>query len=85
MLARRAVLNFVKAYPSEERAVVYSTHVMSEVEELCDRAGIIYRGRMVADDTVAALSAQGGEKGLEETFFQLVRRSDLLANEAVAS
>ncbi len=84
VMARRAVLDVVRAYPSEARAVVYSTHVMSEVEELCDRAAVLYRGRLVAEGTVAALIEQGGESNLERSFFRLVERSGLAEREAEA-
>ncbi len=84
VMARRAVLDVVRAYPSEARAVVYSTHVMSEVEELCDRAAVLYRGRLVAEGTVAALVEQGGESNLERSFFRLVERSGLAEREAEA-
>jgi len=85
VMARRAVLDVVKAYPSEARAVVYSTHVMSEVEELCDRAAILYRGRVIADGSIAALVAEGGEANLERSFFALVERSGLAPAEEVAA
>ncbi len=77
VMARRAVLDFCRSYPGEQRAVVYSTHVMGEVEELCDRVGILFRGRMVADDTVAGLKADAGAPDLERAFFELARRSGL--------
>jgi len=86
VMARRAVLDVVKAYPSTERAVIYSTHVMSEVEELCDRAAVLYRGRLIADGSVAALVAESGEASLERAFFRLVERSGLASNgEGVAA
>ena len=78
VMARRAVLDVVRAYPSSERAVIYSTHVMSEVEELCDRAAVLYRGRLVADGTIAELTEAGGEDTLERSFFRLVERSGLV-------
>jgi sodium transport system ATP-binding protein len=84
VMARRAVLDVVRAYPSEARAVVYSTHVMSEVEELCDRAAVIYRGRLVAEGSVEALIAEGGESNLERSFFRLVERSGLDRKEVPA-
>ena len=84
VMARRAVLDVVKAYPSPERAVIYSTHVMSEVEELCDRAAVLYRGRLIAQGTVAALQAEAGADGLERAFFTLVERSGLAADDAPA-
>ena len=75
VMARRAVLDFVKHYPSFERAVIYSTRVMSEIEELCDRVAVIYRGRLVAQDRVQALMDQTGASNLEQAFFELVERS----------
>jgi sodium transport system ATP-binding protein len=79
VMARRAVLDFCRSYPGEERAVVWSTHVMSEVEELCDRVAILYRGKIVAEDTVAGLKATADAPDLEGAFFTLVRRSGLAA------
>lgn len=72
VMARRALIDFVKAYPGSDRAVIYSTHVMSEVEELCDRLAIIADGRLVAEGTVASLAQETGADSLEGAFFRLV-------------
>lgn len=77
VVARRAVIDFVKSYPSRQRAVVYSTHVMSEVEDLCDRACILYQGKKIAEGAIADLVADGGGSNLEDAFFRLLKRSDL--------
>ncbi len=77
VVARRAVIDFVRDYPSRGRAVVYSTHVMSEVEELCDRASIIYRGRKIAEDSVQNLIEANGSNSIEEAFFRLVSQVDM--------
>ena len=45
--------------------VVLSSHVLSEVQATCERVVIIDRGRLVADDTPAALSARMREAGAE--------------------
>ena len=81
VVARRAVVDFVRDYPSKGRAVVYSTHVMSEVEELCDRASIIYQGRKIAEDSVDELKRSNGSNSIEEAFFRLVSRVDMGAEE----
>ena len=82
VVARRAVVDFVRDYPSKGRAVVYSTHVMSEVEELCDRASIIYQGRKIAEDSVDELKRSNGSNSIEEAFFRLVSRVDMGHEEA---
>ena len=75
VMARRAVLDFVTKYPTEGRAVIYSTHVMSEVDELCHRAAIIYQGKMIAVDTIDGLRQQTSAPSLEQAFFKLVELS----------
>jgi len=85
VVARRSVLDFVRSYPSAGRAVVYSTHVMSEVEELCDRACIIFQGRKIADGTIPELIATGEGKSLEDSFFRLISRTSTAADGGVAA
>ena len=43
-----------------EKTVIFSTHIMQEVQALCDRVVIINRGKIVADDPIEALSARIG-------------------------
>jgi ABC-2 type transport system ATP-binding protein len=56
---------------AKDRAVLISTHRLEEVAAICTRAIIIDQGRIVADDTPAALAA--GEGGLEGAFRRLTR------------
>jgi len=77
VVARRAVIDFVRSYPSANRSVIYSTHVMSEVEELCDRACIIYGGAKIAEGSIEEVVRQGEGRNLEDAFFRLVERSGL--------
>lgn len=46
---------------AEDRTVILSTHILSEVEALCERAIVIDRGRVVADDSLDGLRARVGE------------------------
>ena len=73
VLARRALLDFVLDYRAAGRLVVYSTHVMSEVEEVCDRAAVLDRGELIAQGTVADLLAQTGQSSLERAFFSMLQ------------
>lgn len=69
---RREVLGLVRRLAEEGRAVVLSSHIMGEVEKVCDRAGIIDRGRRVAEGSLDALRAQAGAAALDEAFVRLL-------------
>ncbi len=53
----------------KHKTVILSTHIMQEVEAICDRVIIIKKGEIVADSPIAELSATG--KALEEIFREL--------------
>ena len=73
VVARRAVLEFARAYRTSGRVVLYSTHIMSEAEELCTRAAIIDHGKLIALDTVENLKTSTQSGTLEDAFFKLTR------------
>jgi sodium transport system ATP-binding protein len=75
VMARRAVLDLVRRFADGGKAIIYSTHVMNEVEELCDRLAIIHRGRLVAQETVAGLLQATGTDRLETAFFAAIEHA----------
>ena len=72
VMAARSIGRFVRRCRNEGKTVIYSTHVMSEVEKLCDVVGIIHRGQLVAEGSLAELRARYGEQDLEELFVRAV-------------
>lgn len=73
IFARRTLLDFVAATRAPGRLTVYSTHVMSEAEEVCDRMAIVHEGKLVTVDTLGGILARTGERNLERAFFALLR------------
>jgi ABC-2 type transport system ATP-binding protein len=63
------------------KIILYISHVLEVVERVCARVVIIYRGRIMADDSVENLRKLANPPSLEEIFTQLVEQRDL---EAVA-
>jgi len=57
----------------EERTVIISTHILSEIEQIAQRVLIIRDGEIVADDTLSNLlcDEQGWRQSLEEVFLRL--------------
>jgi ABC-2 type transport system ATP-binding protein len=56
-----------------EKAVILSTHILEEVEAVCNRVIIISRGRIVADETPAAFQARKPGARLDEIFRTLTQ------------
>lgn len=60
------------------KTVILSTHIMQEVEAICDRAIIINQGKIIADDRLAALQQHSGNNGyLLVSFAEPVSAADL--------
>jgi sodium transport system ATP-binding protein len=72
VMTARAIVRFVRQCRDRGRTVLYSTHVMSEAEKLCDVIGIIHGGSLRAEGTLAELLARTGEADLEECFVKIV-------------
>jgi len=53
---------------AKEKTIVISTHILEEVDAVCTRAIIIARGKLVADDTPAALRARSPSGRLDDVF-----------------
>lgn len=78
VMAARSVVKFVRECRDRGKTVIYSTHVMSEVEKLCDVVGIIHGGRLLAEGTLPELRTRFGETDMEEIFVKVVGEPPLL-------
>ena len=74
VFARRALLDFVKAYRDLGNTILYSTHVMSEAEEVADRVGFLHQGRLVYEGSMEEALAMG-EGSLEKAFIRKVKEA----------
>lgn len=76
VLVARALLTTVAELRDHGKCIVFSTHIMREVERLCDRIAILYRGQFLAEGSLAELQQQYDEPDLEELFFRLISQHD---------
>jgi sodium transport system ATP-binding protein len=63
----------------EGKSIIFSTHIMSEAEKLCNRIAIIHRGEILACDTLDGLRDATGQHYLEDIFLHYVGGPDVLA------
>ena len=57
-LIQQTVLELVQEAKAEGRTVFFSSHILSEVQAVCDRVGIIREGRMIKVESMSKLTAQ---------------------------
>ena len=79
VMTARSIVKFVRECRNRGKTVIYSTHVMSEVEKLCDTIGIIHGGKLVAEGSLAELQARFAERDMEEIFVKAVGGEAALA------
>jgi sodium transport system ATP-binding protein len=72
VLASRTIVGFIRECREQGKTVLFSTHVMSEVEKLCDTIGIIHDGRLMAEGTLDELRERYRQADLEEIFVRVV-------------
>ncbi len=64
----RATRGLIRRIRDEGRCVLFSSHIMSEVEQLCDKLVVLGDGQVIADGTPDELRRATGQTDLEEVF-----------------
>ncbi len=72
IMTARTVIAFIRECRERGKTIVFSTHVMSEVEKLCDVIGVIQSGKLLAEGPPAELREKYKEDDLEEVIVKIV-------------
>jgi sodium transport system ATP-binding protein len=72
IMTARTITTFIRECRDRGKTVIFSTHIMSEVEKLCDVIGIIHDGKLLTEGTLAQLRERYAEQDLEEIFVKVV-------------
>ncbi|CAN5875222.1 hypothetical protein BH23ACT12_BH23ACT12_10330 [soil metagenome] len=72
-IGRRDVRNQIAELKERGATVILNSHLLSEVERLCDHAAIIHKGRMVAQGPMDELVPEGQD--LESVFVDLIEKA----------
>ncbi|MBO4668023.1 MAG: ABC transporter ATP-binding protein [Bacilli bacterium] len=70
VITAKVVTDFLVDLKEQGKTIILSTHILSLAEKLCDRIGIIIKGRMIKEDTIENLTK---EHSLEDEFFGLYK------------
>jgi len=72
----RILRELLMDFREEGKSIVFSTHVLALAEMICDRIGVIYNGRLIAEGTVEQLKELAHEESLEDVFLKLTESRD---------
>lgn len=70
VLGSKVIFDYIAQAREAGKAVIVSTHRLDEAERLCDRFGLLHRGRMMHQGTLADLQAATGLSTLTEMFLR---------------
>jgi sodium transport system ATP-binding protein len=75
VVSGRFIVAWIRRERAAGRAIVFSTHIMSEAEYLCDRIILLHEGRIIDQGTLAELLERAGQANLTDAFLHHVERS----------
>ena len=59
------------------KTVFFSSHILSDIDEICDRIGVIHHGKILYVGTPVAFKEQYGNAHLEKAFLAAIEKSDV--------
>ncbi len=79
VMATRALREIIQNLKTSGKCVLFSSHIMQEVDALCDDIVVISNGEVKFDGTIEAFRVEAGTEDLEEAFIRLadVQEGDL--------
>jgi ABC-2 type transport system ATP-binding protein len=73
-LGRHHLLGLIRRLVAEDGVtVLFSTHILSDVEEVCQRVAVLHHGRLLASGDLADLKARHGAGRMDDLYLTLVR------------
>ena len=69
ILSSRFVMEYLAAARTQGKAILFSTHILSEAEHLCSRILLLHEGSLLAEGAPEELIARTGARNLTECFF----------------
>lgn len=76
----RILRELLLEFKNEGKSIIFSTHILSLAEIICDRIGVIYQGKIIAEGTIEELKEKAHEESLEDVFLKLTESKDEIAH-----
>jgi ABC-2 type transport system ATP-binding protein len=75
-IGRRDVRLIMVKLKEQGRTVFFNSHLLPDVNDVCDRVAILHRGKLAGEESIANISAKGNYRDLEEYFLEVVNAAE---------
>jgi len=72
VISGRFIVEAIRTQRARGRAILFSTHIMSEAEYLCDRIALLHQGKIIDSGSPRDLLARTGAPNLTDAFLSLI-------------
>ncbi len=81
-IGRRDVRTILAKLKEEKKTIFFNSHLLPDVNEVCDRVGVLNRGKLVAQEEVSTISSNGDYRDLEDYFLTVIGEAEKSGNGA---
>lgn len=83
-IGRRDVRTILLKLKEQKKTIFFNSHLLPDVNEICDRVGVLHRGKMVGAEKVATITGGGSYKNLEDYFLDCINQAEAERKQALA-
>lgn len=76
VITANSIIELIRSCKEQGKTVIFSSHIMSEVDLLCDDLAIINKGKLIYNSSMDSYRQISSNQSLTETFIQLVNQSE---------
>jgi len=76
VISAEAIINLVRSCKEQNKTVIFSSHIMSEVELLCDDLAIIHKGKIIEQSSFQDFKSSAPNQSLTERFIEIIKKSE---------
>ena len=76
VIASENIINLVNNSKKEGKTIIFSSHIMSEVDLLCDHLGIVHKGKMLFDGTLESFKSSMQAPNLTAEFIRIIQSTN---------
>lgn len=80
ILTSRSIIDFILKEKQNGKTIIFSTHYMEEADALCDRIGLIHKGRLIETGSLESLKEKTGKDNIRDIFLHYID-SEAMLNE----